>query len=128
MLETNEILEDAMIAKVDLEELIKEFDPDIQEIFYNSYGKNLEAIPTELLCPQDRGEGILNHLLKLRNARAQKVILMRFGVITGTPMTLEEVANELGITKERVRQIESMFFRRAHHRASRKKIIDYLND
>ena len=48
----------------------------------------------------DGTEKVLEQLLKLGNTTSQKIILMRFGIMTGTPMTLEEVAKELGIMNE----------------------------
>ena len=38
----DEIFENAIITKMEIEECIKKFDPEIQEIFYNRYGKNME--------------------------------------------------------------------------------------
>ena len=109
MSEINEIFEDAILAKLSIEKYIKEFDPEIQQILYKSYGKNLEDLPKEFLNSCDGIEKILEQLLKLGNTTSQKIILMRFGIMIGTPMMLEEVAKELGITRERVRQIESRF-------------------
>ena len=120
MSEINEILEDAIITKLSIEKYIKEFAPEIQQILYKSYGKNLEALPKEFLNSGDGTEKVLEQLLKLGNTTSQKIILMRFGIMTGTPMTLEEVAKELGMTRERVRQIESKFLRL--HSGYKKKI------
>ena len=111
MSEINEIFEDAILAKLSIEKYIKEFDPEIQQVLYNSYGKNLEDLPKEFLNSNDGIGKILEQLLRLGNTMSQKIILMRFGIMTGTPMTLDEVAKELGITRERVRQIESRFLR-----------------
>lgn len=47
---------------------------------------------------------------KLLGEKELKVIQMRFGLDGNSPRTLEEIAAELGITKERVRQIESRAF------------------
>jgi len=128
MSDETDFWEEEILTKLSIREYINKFDPEIQAIFHNSYGKNLEAFPKELLSPGSRTEYILEQLLKLGTIRSQKLILMRMGIVTGTPMTLEEVANELEITRERVRQIESMFFRRCRPHIRRKKLIDYLND
>ena len=39
--------------------------------------------------------------------REQKILEMRFGLEDGTPRTLEEVGQEFGVTRERIRQIEA---------------------
>jgi RNA polymerase primary sigma factor len=49
----------------------------------------------------------LEHL----NPRMHRVVTMRFGLEGQTPKTLEEVGTELGITRERVRQLESRALR-----------------
>lgn len=72
-------------------------------------------------------ERFLKGLLNLNNVRSQKIILMRLGIVTGSTMTLQEVAEDLGIARERVRQIESMFLRRFRSHARRKKLNQYYN-
>ena len=58
----------------------------------------------------------------------KKIILLRYGIVTGTPMTLEQVANELGITRERARQIDSTFRGRLRPHYRKKTLIDYLDE
>ena len=60
--------------------------------------------------------------------REQKVLKLRFGLEDGRPRTLEEVAGELNVTRERIRQIEAMALRRLRpHPSRRKKMKDYLD-
>lgn len=128
MSEINANFEDEMIERLTLEEYIEKFDPEIRNIFYNAYGKSLEAIPQNLLQSNLSMDRFFEGLLKMNNVRSQKIILMRFGFVTGSPMALEEVAEELGITRERVRQIESMFMGRFRSHARRRKpISDFYN-
>ena len=54
----------------------------------------------------------VNSLLECLNEKQYKVICMRYGLIDGNPLTLEQVALKLDISKERVRQIEAMSIRR----------------
>ena len=128
MSEMNRNFEDSIITKTRIEEMVREFDPEIQKIFYDSYGTNLEAIPSELFSSGFRTEDALANLQRLDRVYQQKMILMRYGIVTGTPMTLEEVANEFGVTRERVRQVECRFFMRLRQIIRRKKLADFLDD
>ncbi len=49
----------------------------------------------------------VRRMLAVLNPREQKVIAMRYGLENGRPRTLEEVGQELGVTRERIRQIEA---------------------
>lgn len=51
-------------------------------------------------------ETLLNCLSKL-SKRHQQVLGLRFGLVAGDPMTLEAAGHEMGISRERVRQLES---------------------
>ena len=53
----------------------------------------------------------LAHAMKHLNPRMQRVLSLRFGLEDGKPQTLEEVGAGLGITRERVRQLESRALR-----------------
>jgi RNA polymerase primary sigma factor len=49
------------------------------------------------------------------NPRLRRVLLLRFGLDGREPMTLEQVGGELGITRERVRQLETRALRELRH-------------
>ena len=51
---------------------------------------------------------------------------MRFGLIDGKPHTLEEVGRTLGLTRERVRQIESAAIRKLRTPDFTERLRDYL--
>lgn len=57
--------------------------------------------------------------------REQLVIRLRFGLDDGNPKTLEEVSNIMGVTKERIRQIESSAIRRLRHPNKRRYLEGY---
>ena len=106
--------ENEIIEKMTLQEHISRLDPEIQNIFYNAYGETLESFPKELLKSEQMMERFFEILNMMDNAEQQKLILMRLGFVSGEPMLLQEVAEKLGITRERVRQIENKFMRRFH--------------
>ena len=60
--------------------------------------------------------------------RERKVIELRFGLVDGHPRTLEEVGREFGVTRERIRQIESKTLAKLRHPSRSQKLKDYLED
>jgi len=71
---------------------------------------------------QDQLEEILDNL----SDREQKIIELRFGLADGHPRTLEEVGREFGVTRERIRQIESKTLSKLRHPSRSQKLRDYL--
>ena len=60
--------------------------------------------------------------------RERKVISLRFGLEDGHPRTLEEVGREFGVTRERIRQIESKTLAKLRQPSRSSKLKDYLED
>ena len=68
----------------------------------------------------------LSAVLDSLSERERKVIELRFGLIDGHPRTLEEVGREFGVTRERIRQIESKTLGKLRHPSRSGKLQDYL--
>ncbi|NLV54488.1 MAG: RNA polymerase sigma factor RpoD [Acidimicrobiales bacterium] len=60
------------------------------------------------------------------NEREQAVVRLRFGLDDGQTRTLEEVGREFGVTRERIRQIESKTLAKLRHPHRSQKLRDYL--
>jgi RNA polymerase primary sigma factor len=71
---------------------------------------------------QEQLESVLDTL----NRRERDVIIMRFGLRDGQPRTLEEVGKRFGVTRERIRQIESKTLSKLRHPSRSQKLRDYL--
>jgi RNA polymerase primary sigma factor len=71
---------------------------------------------------QEQLESVLHTL----SEREKKVIQLRFGLVDGHPRTLEEVGREFGVTRERIRQIESKTLSKLRHPSRSQKLRDYL--
>jgi RNA polymerase primary sigma factor len=68
----------------------------------------------------------LDSVLHTLSEREKKVIQLRFGLADGHPRTLEEVGREFGVTRERIRQIESKTLSKLRHPSRSQKLRDYL--
>jgi RNA polymerase primary sigma factor len=71
---------------------------------------------------QDQLERVLHTL----SPREQRIIQLRFGLIDGHPRTLEEVGRDFGVTRERIRQIESKTLVKLRHPGRAQMLREYL--
>ena len=62
------------------------------------------------------------------NQREQQVVRLRFGLDDGQIRTLEEVGKEFGVTRERIRQIESKTLAKLRHPTRSQRLRDYLEE
>jgi len=82
----------------------------------------LDAATSQLLREQ------VDRVLDSLEGREQRVIRLRFGLDDGRPRTLEEVGNEFGLTRERIRQIESMALRKLRHPSRSRKLREFATE
>jgi len=73
---------------------------------------------------QEQLEEVLDDL----NTREKRVIQLRFGLLDGQPRTLEEVGRVFGVTRERIRQIESKTLSKLRHPSRSGRLRDYIED
>lgn len=70
----------------------------------------------------------LCEVLDTLTEREERVLKLRFGLEDGQCRTLEEVGQIFGVTRERIRQIESKALRKMRHPSRSKKLKDFLAD
>jgi RNA polymerase primary sigma factor len=71
------------------------------------------------------------HLTEVMNGlppREVRILQLRYGLLDGQAYTLEEVGRKMGVTRERVRQIEAQALSRLRHPSIRRKLRDYLGE
>jgi RNA polymerase primary sigma factor len=72
---------------------------------------------------QDQLERVLEQLAE----RDRRIIQLRFGLLDGHPRTLEEVGREFGVTRERIRQIESKTLAKLRHPSRAQLLREFLD-
>jgi RNA polymerase primary sigma factor len=102
---------------------------DGDEAFLSDFIEDASAeAPEEEAARQMLNDAVKEALGEL-NEREQQVVRMRFGLDTeGSPLTLEEVGKEFGVTRERIRQIESKTLAKLRHPHRSQKLRDYLDN
>jgi RNA polymerase primary sigma factor len=106
---------------VSLQSPIGEEDSDLGDFIEDADA----VVPIEaaaFIMLQDQLEQILDTL----SPREQKIIQLRFGLMDGHPRTLEEVGREFGVTRERIRQIESKTLAKLRHPSRAQMLKEYL--
>ena len=82
--------------------------------------------PEEVATTRTMKQEVQEVLEDVLTPRERLVLQLRFGLKDGRARTLEEVGREFGVTRERIRQIESKALRRLRHPSRAKKLKDYL--
>jgi RNA polymerase primary sigma factor len=70
----------------------------------------------------------IEEALQELNDRERAVVRLRFGLDDGQIRTLEEVGKEFGVTRERIRQIESKTLAKLRHPTRSQRLRDYLEE
>jgi len=117
-------LDDSSLQERSLEELAVEENVDYSMLMFSTSLLS-EPSPDRMLARQLLKETV-NGLLGNLTDRERLVIERRFGFLDGQDHTLEEIGKELGVTRERIRQIEDKTLKRLQHPAWRRKLRDYL--
>ncbi|GAA4614188.1 RNA polymerase sigma factor [Actinoallomurus liliacearum] len=107
---------------VSLQSPIGEEDSDLGDFIEDADA----VVPMEaaaFILLQDQLGGILGSL----SDREQRIIQLRFGLTDGHPRTLEEVGREFGVTRERIRQIESKTLAKLRHPTRAQMLREYLD-
>jgi RNA polymerase primary sigma factor len=131
---SEELSEKLELKSEDIENVMRVYrrylslDAPISESDETSYLDMLEeknAASTEDNVFQHSLEDEIGELLEDLEPREKEIIRMRYG-FNGDPMTLEEIGKKIGLSRERIRQIEKKAIRRFRARAKNKTLLDFL--
>jgi RNA polymerase primary sigma factor len=86
------------------------------------------AISPDSAAERERLKDEIEKALTELNPREQQVMRLRFGLDDGQIRTLEEVGKEFGVTRERIRQIESKTLAKLRHPTRSQRLRDYLEE
>ena len=70
----------------------------------------------------------MQQVLETLPHREALVLRLRYGLENGKVHTLKEIGEKMGITRERVRQIEAQALRRLRHPGMRRELVDFVGD
>jgi RNA polymerase primary sigma factor len=80
-----------------------------------------ELVDRQLMADQ------LRRALGVLSAREEKIMAMRFGLYDGTPRTLDEIGRHLGLTRERIRQLEKESLSKLRHPSNARPLLDFAS-
>jgi len=87
-----------------------------------------EAPPPDDTATYNLLRSHLDEVLETLPPREVRILQLRYGLLDGQAYTLEEVGRKMGVTRERVRQIEAQALTRLRHPSVRRKLRDYLGE
>ena len=73
---------------------------------FENFVIDTEPGPQEIVEENERRDKLLNFIEKL-SPRENMIIKLRFGLYDGVPKTLEEIGKRFGVSRERIRQVET---------------------
>ncbi len=98
---------------------------DEEDSILAEFVEDEKTAPPSLEAGRTLLKGRLQEILADLMPREQKILAMRFGLEDGVTHTLEEVGNEFGVTRERIRQIEAKALERIREHQGLKKLKGY---
>ena len=96
--------------------------------FLGDFVQDPNAIAPAAAADLARLQDDIREALEELNEREREVVRRRFGLEDGQVRTLEEVGKEFGVTRERIRQIESKTLAKLRHPTRSQRLRDYLEE
>ena len=101
---------------------------DEEDSVLGDFIEDKDAAPPDEIATYNLLQEHLNNILEQLPPREVRILQLRYGLLDGQIYTLEEVGRKMGVTRERVRQIEAQALSRLRHPNIRRKLRAYLGD
>ena len=101
---------------------------DEEDLVLGDFIEDDEAPPPDDTATYNLLKEHLEEVLEQLPPREVRILQLRYGLLDGQAYTLEEVGRKMGVTRERVRQIEAQALSRLRHPSIRRKLRDYLGE
>ncbi len=99
---------------------------DEEETTFEAFIPDLEAVNPIEECENQDMKNAIDKVLKTLSNREAEILKMRFGLNGYKPLTLEEVGQQYGLTKERIRQIETKALQKLRNPSRSKMLKEYI--
>jgi RNA polymerase primary sigma factor len=100
-------------------------DSDDEDSVLGDFIEDVKTISPDRVAAMQLLRDHVQDIIRELSAREQKILEMRFGLTDGVSHTLEEVGQEFGVTRERIRQIEAKALEKIEEHVGMKKLRDY---
>lgn len=101
---------------------------DEEDSFLGDFIPNEDSPAPSEVASQNLLKEHLQDMLNDLPPREARILQLRYGLRNGRSLTLKEVGGKLGVTRERVRQIEAQALNRLRHPSRRRALVDYLHE
>jgi RNA polymerase sigma factor (sigma-70 family) len=117
----HELLQDGQ-ETLSLEEPVGEDGATLADFVENDLSQALEEQVDSTLL-----EGEIRKALAGLTARESRIVELRYGLRDGQPLTLQDVAERFGLTRERIRQIEKEALAKLRHPEQARRLVSFVN-
>lgn len=100
-------------------------DSDDEDSVLGDFIEDVKTITPDRVAALQLLKDHVRDIIRELSPREQKILEMRFGLIDGVAHTLEEVGQEFGVTRERIRQIEAKALEKIEQHRGMTKLKDY---
>lgn len=99
---------------------------DDEDVTIGSFVEDESVLTSFSLIEENDKKNAIKNVLNTLNDREKEVIIQRFGINSDQPKTLDEIGKELGLSRERIRQIETVALRKLRNPCRANLLKEFL--